>query len=135
MIKVAKITAIYSKLCILFLEEGQVRLTNGDNGLLEVYFDGEWGYVCDDGWIEANGDVVCGILGYEGALSSSIYHYASDVNYRLNFINCAGGEETLLNCSYGIYTPNYCGTYEHIYISCRPGKLYNYNMYYVAFGM
>ena len=109
-----------------FIEEGEIRLTNGDNGLLEVYYDGEWGYVCDDGWIDVNGDVVCSILGYEYALSTSGSHYSSDTNYRLNFIDCTGEEEDLLDCSYGIYTPNYCSSYEHIYISCLPGKINNF---------
>ena len=115
---------IYSTLFLYFIGDGQVRLTNGDNGLLEVYYDGEWGYVCDDGWIEANGDVVCSTLGYEDALSSSIFHYSTDLNYRLNFINCNGSEESLLECSYDVYIPGYCGYFEHVYIICRPGKIF-----------
>ena len=106
------------------VEEGQVRLTNGTNGILEVYYDGQWGYVCDDGWIDLNGEVVCHILGYVYAISSRISYYFNDVNYRLNFINCIGGEDNLLNCSYEVYTPNYCSSYEHVYISCLPGKQY-----------
>ena len=98
-----------------------MRLTNDISGLLEVYFDGEWGYVCDDGWNEVNGEVVCRILGYEGVNSSSVSHFSTDVNYRLNYIDCAGGEESLLNCSYSLYTQNFCSVYEHIYISCIPG--------------
>ena len=110
--------------CVVYtIEEGQVRLTNDTSGLLEVFYDGEWGYVCDDGWQEVNGDVVCSILGYDGAISSSIGHYSSDVNYRLNFINCNGNEADLLDCSYGIYTPNYCSVNEHIYISCVEGTM------------
>ena len=114
---------IYSFLFILSLEEGQVRLTNGYNGLLEAYFGGEWGYVCDDGWTEVNGDVVCSILGYDGATSSLGSHFSSDVNYKLNYINCVGGEEDLLDCPYSIYTPNYCAFNEHVYISCVHGKI------------
>ena len=106
------------------IEEGQVRLTNDSSGLFEVYFGGEWGYVCDDEWNEVNGDVVCRILGYEGANSSSGSHFFSDVNYRLNYIDCVGGEESLLNCTYSPYTPNVCSVNEHVFISCISGKLY-----------
>ena len=106
------------------VEEGQVRLTNGYSGLLEVYFDGEWGYVCDNGWTEVNGDVVCSILGYDGATSSSGSHFSSDVNYKLNFINCVGEEEDLLDCPYRLYTPNSCSISVHVTISCVPGKIY-----------
>ena len=107
----------------MFLEEGQVRLTNDTSGLLEVFYDGEWGYVCDDGWQEVNGDVVCSILGYDGAISSSTRQYSSDVNYKLNYINCVGGEENLLDCPYSLYTPNFCSVNEHVYISCASGKI------------
>ena len=100
-----------------------MRLTNDYNGLLEVYFGGEWGYVCDDGWTEVNGDVVCSILGYDGATSSRGSHFSSDVNYKLNSINCVGEEEDLLDCPYRLYTPNYCSVKEHVYISCVEGKI------------
>ena len=106
------------------IEEGQVRLTNDISGLLEVNFDGEWGYVCDDGWNEVNGDVVCRILGYEGAIFSSGSHFSSDVNYKLNFIYCTGGEESLLDCTYSRYAPNSCSVNKHIFIRCTSGKLH-----------
>ena len=99
-----------------------MRLTNESSGLLEVFYDGEWGYVCDDRWQEVNGDVVCSILGYDGAISSSTRQYSSDVNYRLNFINCNGNETDLLDCSYGLYTTGYCSVNEHVYIRCGSGK-------------
>ena len=108
--------------CFSFLEEGLVRLTNDFSGLLEVFYNGEWGYVCDDGWTQVNGDVVCSILGYDGPSSSSFSQYSSDVNYRLNFINCVGSETDLLDCSYGLYTPNYCSVDEHVHIRCGSGK-------------
>ena len=101
-----------------------MRLTNYSSGLLEVYFGREWGYVCDDGWNEVNGDVVCSILGYEGANSSSGSHFSSDVNYKLNYIDCTGGEESLLNCTYSLYTSDVCSVSEHVFISCISGKLY-----------
>ena len=103
-----------------------MRLTDDISGLLEVYFDGEWGYVCDDGWNEVNGDVVCRILGYEGAISSSGAHISTDVNYKLNYIDCTGGEESLLDCTHSPYILGFCSVYEHVFISCISGKLYVY---------
>ena len=91
---------------------------------MEVFYDGQWGYVCDDGWIEVNGDVICHILGYGDAISNRTSYYSSDVNYRLNYINCIGGEDTLLDCSYWVYMPYSCSSHEHVYISCLPGKLW-----------
>ena len=48
-----------------------VRLADGNfvgQGRLEVYFNGEWGTVCDDYWSITNSDVVCQELGFESAI-------------------------------------------------------------------
>ena len=95
-------------------------MTEGNRGVLEVYYDG-WGFICDDGWSGVNADVVCRILGYSSPVSTNTSYYYSDVNYKLNFISCSGTETQLLECSYSTYTPNYCSSSEHIYITCGPG--------------
>ena len=49
---------------------GQIRLTGGttvNQGLVEVYCNGQWGTVCDDGFGQAEADTVCRQLGYERA--------------------------------------------------------------------
>ena len=49
---------------------GMVRLTGGvytNEGLVEVYCNGQWGTVCDDGFGRTDADTVCKQLGYSEA--------------------------------------------------------------------
>ena len=46
---------------------GQIRLTGGtysNEGLLEIYCNGQWGTVCDDGFDSTDARVACNQLGY-----------------------------------------------------------------------
>ena len=51
-----------------------VRLVDGGErfGRLEVYYGGQWGTVCDNGWDMAVTNVVCRQLGFSNATSFSI---------------------------------------------------------------
>ena len=104
----------------IFLAHGELRLTGGFSGLLEVYYNG-WGFICDDGWDSTDANTTCRILGYESVIATSIGQYNSSTNYKLNNIECQGSETSILDCNYRIYSLYTCSGSEHIYIECGPG--------------
>lgn len=49
---------------------GQIRLSGGvtvNQGLVEVYCNGQWGRVCSDGIKQEEADTICRQLGYSNA--------------------------------------------------------------------
>jgi hypothetical protein len=117
-----------------FDSEGQVQ------GRLEVFHDGQWGTVCDDGFGWADAQVACRQLGNElgytltssSVVSSSSTDDGSDPIW-LDDLGCSGSETSLGNCRHAGWCSatnwavwcgpenwgtEYCGHYEDIGVSC-----------------
>nr|XP_006811338.1 PREDICTED: neurotrypsin-like [Saccoglossus kowalevskii] len=104
------------------LPESGLRLVRGDHpyeGKVEVFFDGQWGAVCDDKFDAIDSEVVCRELGFR---YEQIGYNAG--RYGLNFsdimvqdITCNGNENYLVDCIYG-NTESSCQT-QGVVISCR----------------
>ena len=51
---------------------GMIRLQGGNysnQGRVEVYCNGQWGTICDDGFGSTNANTICKQLGYTGYIS------------------------------------------------------------------
>ena len=94
---------------------GDLRLVDGvmtdDNGRLcegrlEIYYDGEWGTICDDFWSVGDANVACRQLGFAGGtvldwnfFRNSLFPMGDeDQPIWLDDMRCDGGESNLLEC-------------------------------------
>ena len=61
------IFSLIIKRVFLFLSDGNLRLVGSsysNHGCLEIYYNGVWGTVCDDGFNSTDARVACRQLGY-----------------------------------------------------------------------
>ncbi|XP_027740936.1 neurotrypsin-like isoform X2 [Empidonax traillii] len=84
--------------------EGTVRLAGGrspNEGRVEVYYNGDWGTVCDDGWTDLGAQVVCRQLGFSGTAKARAMAYFGEGHgpIHLNNVECSGTEHTLGQCA------------------------------------
>ncbi|XP_038068375.1 deleted in malignant brain tumors 1 protein-like isoform X2 [Patiria miniata] len=105
------------------LESGTLRLV-GENtyeGRVEVYHDGLWGTVCDDGWDVDEANVVCNQLGFHGASSAeSNAHFGSgNGSIFLDDVDCAGDESRLVDCSHNGWLVHDCSHQEDAGVRCN----------------
>ena len=122
-------TIISNVLNYLYNHVVSIRLAGRNShyhGRVEVYFNGEWGTVCDDGWDTVDATVVCRQLGFSsssvGAYGSATYGQGTGPIW-LSRLSCFGNESSLFECGQlSVATKNcthsddasvYCDRYNH----------------------
>ena len=99
----------YYKWCVhhfnAFYNSNTVRLAGGrsyNQGRVEVYYNGEWGTVCNTGWDNTAASVVCRQLGL-GASGRTLYSRYYDKGSGLIFLSnvkCSINDHSLASCSH-----------------------------------
>ncbi|KAI7789488.1 galectin-3-binding protein A-like [Triplophysa rosa] len=109
--------------------EGSVRLVGilSSSGRVEVYHDGQWGTVCDDGWKLSEAQVVCRQLGFSGAISASLSQNPGSGPIWLDDVNCKGSESSLSDCSFKSWGVTDCTHKEDAEVVCDTGKNVSYD--------
>ncbi|WP_411023527.1 scavenger receptor cysteine-rich domain-containing protein, partial [Salmonella sp. s51228] len=105
-------------------EQGDIRLignSEANTGTLQVYYNGVWGYVCDDYWGNNDATVVCRQLGYSGLTSTQLGIYAPSTTYWLDNVGCSGTENNISECYHLPWGNHNCGTSEHVNVTCIYG--------------
>ncbi|NXN25524.1 HIPL1 protein, partial [Nycticryphes semicollaris] len=108
------------------LRNGAVRLMEKQGrgrsqGRVEVYINGEWGTVCDDGWSSPAAAVVCHQLGFPYVVRASKkaeFGEGTSLRILLDDVQCSGQEKTLLECHHADIGTHNCSHEEDAGVVC-----------------
>jgi len=108
---------------ILLAAKTNLRLVNGRRareGRVEVFHNGTWGTVCDDGWDIQNARVVCRQRHFPGAAFAPHLAYFGEGSGKiwLDEVQCVGNERAIEDCQHGEWGFHNCEHSEDASVIC-----------------
>ena len=114
-----------------------VRLQSGassNKGQVEVFHDGQWGSICDDGWDDDDATVACRSLGFGyGEAFEDTTFGESEGPIWLDDVDCSGYEQNLAECRLLDWGVHDCYGWERASVRCFWKKIpwiWNYCIIY-----
>ncbi|NWS77224.1 LOX3B oxidase, partial [Crotophaga sulcirostris] len=96
-----------------------------NEGRVEVFYNEEWGTVCDDDFTLANAHVLCRHLGFVAATGwAHSAKYGKGVGrIWLDNVNCAGGEKSIGDCKHRGWGNSDCSHEEDAGVICKDERI------------
>ncbi|XP_064596715.1 neurotrypsin-like [Liolophura sinensis] len=125
LVKICRFLSILMIMLKLANGNYEIRLVNGDtnelhsNGRLEVFYNGEWGTVCDDMFTDLTAATLCGFLGYSRgyfAWNSAFGRGTGPI--WLDNVVCSGTETNIDQCDHIPWGSNNCDHDEDVGLMC-----------------
>lgn len=93
-------------------------------GRVEIFYNGQWGTICDDNWDVKDAMVVCRQLGFSSAVRALPGSSVPDGKGTiwLDDVACTGSEAKLSSCSHNGWKTHNCGHYEDAGVECLASK-------------
>lgn len=90
-----------------------------------MYYNGEWGAVCDNGWDLNDANVVCNELYLGQAMNArhGAFYGQSSGQIWLDNLNCAGTERSIEQCLHNGFGIQNCSHSKTAGVKCTTGML------------
>ena len=106
---------------LLYITFNTVRLVDGgsyNEGRVEVYYNGEWGTVCDNNWSKSKAEMVCVELGL-GSSGIPENFGPGTARVLLDNVICSESDKILANCGhYGVGIAPFCSHSKDVGVKC-----------------
>ena len=114
--------------CLLIYFLFTVRLVDGgsyNEGRVEVYYNGRWGTVCNDGWNDNYASLVCAQLGFGS--SGRLAEFGPGIgSVVLEKVLCSVNDTVLASCGhYGVGLTAQCNHNNDVGVKCNGMLIYN----------